>query len=279
MSLNVTPSGAPCGALITGVNLAQPISDATMAEIRSIWLEHLVVAFPEQELTSEQFEALALRFGSFGEDPYLKGLPDHPHIAEVKREADETAPIFAESWHSDWSFLQQPPSATLLYGLIIPTTGGNTLYANQIAAYEALSDEKKAQLDGLMGVHSARRGYSPQGLYGKSDVGRSMAITYSEEAMATQLHPLVQTHPETGKKALFLSPGYTIHIDGMDPAEAQTLLIELYVHQAKPEFVYTHAWSKGMLTIWDNRSVIHAATGGYEGQRRLLHRITIGSVI
>ncbi len=275
MSIVVEPTKASCGALIHGVNFAEEISPDTVAEIRTAWLEHLVVAFADQHLSLDRYEEVAQLFGEFGQDPYFKGLSDHPHIAEVKREADETTPLFAEGWHSDWSFLETPPSATMLYGRVIPPHGGDTLYANQIAAYEGLDDAMKVRIDALMGVHSARRGYSKQGQYGEKDKGRSMAIIFSDDALATQLHPLVQVHPETGLKALFLSPGYTIDIEGMDSAEAQTLLTELYAHQAKEEFVYRHSWSQDMVTMWDNRSVIHAATGGYQGHRRLLQRITL----
>jgi taurine dioxygenase len=143
--------------------------------------------------------------------------------------------------------------------------------------YEALDADMKAKLFGLQGIHSARRGYSKSGQYGEKDVGRSMAIVYSDDALATQLHPLVQHHPETGRPALFLSPGYTIGVEGLADAEAQELLLFLYAHQAQEQFVYRHHWQENMLTMWDNRAVIHAATGGYQGHRRLLQRITITS--
>lgn len=273
--ISVEASGEVCGATIGGVDLSTDLSAETVAEIRSIWLEHLVVAFADQHLSLDQFEQVALRFGEFGQDPYFKGLADHPHVAEVKREADEQTPLFAEGWHSDWSFLDTPPSGTLLYGRIIPPFGGDTLYANQYAAYDALDADLKTKLSGLQGIHSARRGYSKAGQYGEKDVGRSMSIVYSDDALATQLHPLVQRHPETGRDALFLSPGYTIGIEGLEETEAQELLMLLYVHQAKEEFVYRHHWAENMLTMWDNRAVIHAATGGYQGHRRLLQRITI----
>lgn len=274
-SFAVEPSGGPCGATITGVDFSQEVSPETVEGIRSAWLEHLVVAFPNQHLSLDRFEHVALLFGDFGQDPYFKGLPDHPHIAEVKREADEQTPIFAEGWHSDWSFLDTPPSGTLLYGRVIPPIGGDTRYSNQYAAYEALDSATKDQLDGLMGIHSARRGYSREGQYGTKDVGRSMAIVYSDDALATQTHPLVKVHPETGRKALFLSPGYTIGIEGMPESDSQELLMQLYAHQARDEFVYVHRWETDMLTMWDNRAVIHAATGGYQGHRRLLQRITV----
>jgi taurine dioxygenase len=273
--ISVETSGGVCGATIHGVDLSTDLSEETVAEIRSIWLEHLVVAFADQHLSLDAFEQVALRFGEFGQDPYFKGLADHPHVAEVKREADEQTPLFAEGWHSDWSFLRTPPSGTLLYGRIIPPVGGDTLYANQYAAFDALDADMKVKLEGLQGIHSARRGYSRAGQYGEKDVGRSMAIVYSDDALATQNHPLVQSHPETGRDALFLSPGYTIGIDGMEETEAQELLMFLYAHQAKDEFVYRHRWHENMLTMWDNRALIHAATGGYQGHRRLLQRITI----
>jgi taurine dioxygenase len=132
--ISVGPSGGVCGATIHGIDLSTDLSAETVAQIRAVWIEHLVVAFPDQQLSLDQFEQVALRFGAFGQDPYFKGLADHPHIAEVKREADEQTPLFAEGWHSDWSFLETPPSGTLLYGRIIPPTGGDTLYANQYAA-------------------------------------------------------------------------------------------------------------------------------------------------
>jgi taurine dioxygenase len=274
-TITVEPSGGTCGASIGGVDLAGDLTPGLVARLREIWLEHLVIAFPDQHLSLERFEQVGLLFGDFGQDPYFKGLADHPHIAEVKREADETTPLFAEGWHSDWSFLETPPTGTLLYGRVIPPTGGDTLYANQYAAFDALDASMKTQLDGLMGIHSARRGYSKAGQYGEKDVGRSMAIVYSDDALATQNHPLVKIHPETGRKALFLSPGYTIGVEGMPADDAQELLMLLYKHQAKDEFVYRHRWTENMLTMWDNRAVIHAATGGYQGHRRLLQRITI----
>jgi taurine dioxygenase len=274
MHIEVEPSGQHCGAIVRGVDLRE--LDAAGAEtLRGIWLRHRVIALPGQRLDLGEFERAAALFGPFGEDPYFRTLPGHPHVAEIRREADETTPLFAEGWHSDWSFLPVPPAMTLLYGRVIPPVGGDTLYADQHAAYEALPDAMKARLDGLLGIHSARRGYSRAGMYGDRDVGRSMAIVPSDSALATQLHPLVRVHPETGLKALFLSPGYTIGVEGMHDDDAQALLRELYAHQAEERFVYRHRWSEGMVTMWDNRAVIHAATGGYQGHQRLLHRITI----
>lgn len=275
MSLSITVQNAPCGALLRGIDLTQPISAAQAAEIRSVWLQHQVVGFPDQAMAVDDLERFAATVGPFAPDPYFQAIPGHPHVAQVKREADETSTLFADNFHSDWSFLASPPAATLLYGDIIPPLGGDTLFANQYDAWDALPAALKSLLDGKQGVHSARRGYSKQGRYGEADKGRSMAIVYDDSAMATQLHPIARRHPETGRTALFVSPGYTIGVDGLPDDEAGPLLAELFKHQARPEFVYAHRWQQGTLLMWDNRCLVHAATGGYDGHRRLLHRITM----
>ena len=275
MGLTVTPQPAPCGALVQGLDLSRPLTPETVAEIRRHWLAHQVLAFPDQALTVEDIERFAITLGPFGTDPYFKAIPGHPHVAQVRREAAETTPLFAESWHSDWSFLAQPPAATVLYGDVIPPVGGDTLFANQYDAWSALPVALKARVAGRNGIHSARRGYARDGLYGEKDTGRSMAIRYDDSALATELHPIARAHPETGRTALFVSMGYTIGIEGMTDEEATALLLELFAHQVRAEFVYRHRWSQGMLVMWDNRCVVHAATGGYQGHRRLLHRITV----
>ncbi len=275
MSLSVTPQSAPCGAFVHGLDLTRELAPETVAEIRRHWLAHQVLAFPDQAMTVADLERFAVTLGPFGTDPYFKAIPGHPHVAQVRREAAETTPLFAESWHSDWSFLAQPPAATVLYGDVIPSVGGDTLFANQYAAWDALPVVMKARLAGRQGIHSARRGYARDGLYGEKDSGRSMAIRFDDSALATELHPIARVHPETGRTALFVSMGYTIGIEGMSDTEATPLLLELFAHQVRPEFVYRHRWSQGMLVMWDNRCVVHAATGGYQGQQRLLHRITV----
>lgn len=275
MTLEVTRQEAACGAHIRGVDLSKPLTADEAGRIREVWLEHQVVAFPDQALDIADIERFATCMGPNGEDPYIEAIPGHPRVVQVRREADEKSPIFAETWHSDWSFLRTPPAATVLYGNVIPPTGGDTLFADQYAAWEGLSAAMKASLKGRRGVHSARRGYAKDGMYGEKDKGRSMAIKYGDSALKTQLHPIARPHTETGRLALFVSPGYTIGIDGMPDDEAKDVLLELFRHQAKPEYVYRHKWSEGMLIMWDNRCVIHAATGGYEGHRRLLHRITV----
>ena len=275
MTMTITPHAAPCGASVQGIDLREALAPDTVARLRQAWLQHQVLAFPDKALSLEDLERVALHFGPFGTDPYFGSVAGHPHIAQVKRDADEKTKIFAETWHSDWSFLAAPPQATLLYGNVIPPVGGDTLFANQYAAWDALPPAMQTRLQGLQGVHSARRGYARDGMYGERDKGRSMAIRYDDSALATQTHPIGRVHPETGRRALYVSPGYTIGIEGMDDAEAQPLLMELFRHQVRDDFIYRHRWQPGMLLMWDNRCVIHAATGGYDGHARLLHRITL----
>jgi len=274
-AIEVTEAPAPCGAFIRGPRLNEPLAAEQIAAIRAAWLKHQVVVFPDQSLALEDLERFAATVGPFGVDPYFRSVPGHPHVAQIRREANETSTLFAESWHSDWSFLPSPPAATLLYGNVIPPVGGDTLFANQYAAWETLPKGLRQAVEGRKGIHSARNGYSRQGAYGEKDQGRSMAIRFDDSALATQSHPIGRVHPETGRTALFVSPGYTIGIEGMPEDEARAILLELFAHQSAEAMVYRHRWAEGMLVMWDNRCIVHAATGGYQGYARLLHRITV----
>lgn len=273
--MKIEPSSRSCGAALYGLDLSKPLAASEVAGIRAAWLQHQVICFPGQRLTIEDIERFAHYIGPRGEDPFIQGLPDHPHVVEVKREANEQSKLFAETWHSDWSFLPSPPAGTVLYGEVIPPMGGDTLFADQYAACAGLPAALRAAVQGRQGVHSARGGYSKQGLYGVNDKGRSMAIIYNDTALKTRQHPLIKRHPETGRDALFVNPGYTMGIDGMPPDESREVLQQLFKHQLSPDYLYRHTWSQGMLTLWDNRSLLHAATGGYEGHRRLLYRVTV----
>ena len=275
--ITIEPTGAACGARVRGVDLSAPLDDAGLAALRAAWLEHGVLAFPDQRMSIEDLERFTLALGPRGDDPFIAPIPGHAHVVEIRREPDERAPIFAETWHSDWSFLPVPPAGTALYGTIVPPVGGDTLFACGVAAWDALPEAERALLRGRRAVHSARRGYARDGMYGEHDRarGRSMAIRFGDEALAARLHPVARVHPETGRTALFVSPGYTLAIEGLPEDESADLLRRLFEHQKRPEFVYRHRWSPGMLLLWDNRRLVHAATGGYEGHRRLLHRITI----
>jgi taurine dioxygenase len=277
MKLDITPSGQACGAAVRGVDLSQPMTKDILAAVRAAWLEHQVLAFPDQKLTDDQLEAYTLNFGPFGDDPFIAPIPGHPHIIAVKRKADETSPIFAESWHSDWSFQANPPQGTCLYGKTIPPVGGDTLFTNQYLALEQMPADLRKRIEGKRAIHSAKNAYAPTGFYGAGDKGRSMDIRPSDEAQATQIHPIIRTHPETGRDCLFGTAGYIIGIEGMDQAEGWDLVSEVYRWQTRPEFQYRHKWSPEMLVMWDNRCTLHMATGGYAGHDRLLHRTTIGA--
>jgi len=222
-------------------------------------------------------ERFSLYFGEFGEDPFLGHIDGHQNIAAIQRNADETTPIFAENLHSDWSFLDVPPAGTCLFGITIPPMGGNTVFADQVAAYENLPDNLRDKADSLVAIHSAEKGYAPDGKFGASDQakGRSMKIITNDSARRQTEHPFVRTHHETGQKALFSSAAYIQGFVGFDRQESQELLDMFYEYQSAKQVLYSHKWSADMLVIWDNRSLLHAATGGYDGYDRLLHRTTI----
>jgi taurine dioxygenase len=274
--LDITPSGQACGAAVHGLDL-RAIDDKTVAAIRSAWLTHKVLVFPGQDLTDDDLESFTLRFGPFGDDPFFASIDGHPHVAAVMRTADETSSLFAENWHADWSFQEFPPDGTCLYGKVIPPIGGDTLYADQQAALAAMPAGLRARLDGRIAIHSARGGYAPDGTYGDDDTAeRSMRIRPSADAYATQTHPFIRTHPETGAETLYSTIGYIIGIEDMPDDEARPILGELYAWQTREEFRYRHRWEPNMLVMWDNRCILHRATGGYEGHDRLLHRTTVG---
>lgn len=278
--MKVTPSGQACGATVEGIDLSRELTESEVESIRDVWLQHHVLAFPSQTMTDDDLERFTLHFGPFGHDPFFAPIPGRRNIAAICRDADETTSIFAETWHSDWSFQKNPPIGTCLLGITIPPVGGDTLYNNQHLALERMPEKMRAKFEGQIAVHSAALGYSKQGIHGdeEKEAGRSMDIIVSDEALERQTHPLVREHPETGRLGIFGAPlAYIIALDGVDPTESTELLKELLAWQTKDEFLYRHRWEPGMLVLWDNRSVLHRATGGYEGHARLLHRTTIGA--
>lgn len=279
MTLSIEQSNQACGARVTGLDLTKPMKPIQVEKIRQAWLKHHVLVFPKQRLTDSHLERFTLNFGPFGIDTFFGSIPGHPNIAAITRESDEKAPIFAETWHTDWSFQPEPPQGTCLYGIDIPPKGGDTLFANQHQALEQMPNELRAQLENQMAIHSAKLGYSLTGAYGEADQskGRSMDIRPSDRANETHSHPIIRPHPETGRLGLFGTFGYIIGIEGMADEVALNLLLELQAWQSKEEFQYRHQWEPEMLVMWDNRSVLHRATGGYEGYSRRLHRTTIGA--
>ena len=275
--LNVTPSGEACGAFVTGVDLSAPLETAVVREIRNLWLEHLVLAFPQQQLADADLVRFTQQFGSVGDDPYFVPISKKTPVVALTRRADEQAPVFAESWHTDWSFKVHPPIGTCLYSLVVPPVGGNTGFANQQMALAQMPDELRARLEGKTALHSAAAAYGPQGTYGEQDQGndRSMKILYSEQANKSEPHPIIAKHPESGLETVFGTVGYIHTIVGLEAEESQQLIRDLYAWQTREEFQYTHQWQPNMLVMWDNRSLLHRAYGGYDGHARELHRLTI----
>lgn len=272
--MRIEPTGEASGAVVTGIDLSQPLAAEAVASLRRAWTEHLVLSFPDQRLSDDDLERFTLAFGAFGDDPFIAPLPGRAHVIAIQRAADETTPIFAEAWHTDWSFQAVPPDGTCLYGLTIPPVGGDTLFANQQKALAEMPASLRARLEGVVAVHSARAGYAPDGVYGEKDKGRSMDIRPSVAAEAVQRHPLIRPHPETGVPAIYGAPGYVVALEGTNDAKA--LMMDLYQWQTQDRFVYRHRWQPNMLIMWDNRALLHRATGGYDGHDRLLHRTTIG---
>lgn len=274
MTLSVHPNANNFGAAITGVDLCRLDKDS-VARIRDAWLKHQVIYFPDQPLGHDELAAYSLQIGPFGEDPYVAPVNGHEHILEVRREPDEEASPFGATWHSDWSFQESPPSATILHAKIVPPVGGGTLYADGYAAFAALSSAEQSELKDLTALHSARRPYSRQGFFAADGDKRSMKILPSDSALEITEHPLVRTHPETGRDALWVNSVYTIGIAGLPEAESESWLKRLFAHAIRDEFIYRHRWADNMLTMWDNRCVLHCAQGGYDGHRRVMHRTTV----
>lgn len=276
VQVKANPSGF--GAEITGLDLSAPLPPATLAAVKQAWADHGVVWFPDQPLSHDALEAFTLQIGPFGVDPFIKPMEGRPHILELRREPDEKAGNFGAGWHSDWSFQAEPPAATILHAKVVPPVGGDTLYADGTAAYDALSPVMQKMLAGLTAIHSAALPYGTKGLFAHEQAGggdRTMQIIVSPEADKTCPHPLVRTHPVTGRKALYVSPVYTVGIEGMTPEESASILGFLYKHMTQDKFVYRHHWRENMLTMWDNRCALHFADGGYDGHLRVMHRTTV----
>ena len=268
-SLEVEPLAGAIGAVITGVDLAD-LDDATVAEIRRIWLEHLVVFFRGQELDADAFLAFGRRLGEPVRYPFLQGLDTHPEIIEVAKLPHETV-NFGGIWHSDTVYLEQPPMGTMLLAREIPPFGGDTMFANMYAAYEALSPALREVLDGLDAVNSSAL----------ADVSKTREDRIRDHGSAEEeqhflsTHPVVRTHPETGRKALYVNRAHTASFAGMTEDESRPLLEYLFLHSIRPEFTCRFQWEVGSLALWDNRCAMHNPINDYQGFTRRMHRITL----
>ena len=268
--LQITPLADAVGVEVSGVDLTAPLAAATLARLRAIWLDAGVLVLPDQPLTSAAFLAFARSLGEVSEYPFLRGLPDFPEITEVVKLEHETV-NFGGVWHSDTTYLARPPMATLLLAREAPPTGGDTLFASQAAACGALSDDLKRRLEGLRAINS-----SAKAEVSRTREDRLRDAARSEGAQAFEAsHPVIRTHPETGRRALFVNPAHTVRFDGMTEDESAPLLADLFAHQIRPQFCCRVRWRAGTLAIWDNRQVLHFPVNDYHGHRRVMHRITL----
>jgi taurine dioxygenase len=258
------------GAEVSGVDLSQPLSDDAYVALRRAWLEHLVLFFRDQELTPAQYLTFAKRFGEPVEYPFVRGLAEQPEIIEVLKLPHEQV-NFGGVWHSDTTYLDVPPMASMLLAREVPPAGGDTLFANMYLAYETLSPGLRRVLDGLRGVASSAKADASKTREDRlKDSARTDART---EYVAS--HPAVRVHPETGRKALFVNVAHTTHFEGMTPAESAPILGYLCEHLTKPEFTCRFRWRPGSIAFWDNRCVQHNAINDYHGYRRSMLRITL----
>ena len=268
--LDAQPLSGGLGAEIAGINLSGPLDDATVDALRAALLEHIVIFFRDQELTPESFLALARRFGEVVEYPFVRGLPECPLVLPVIKEPHERA-NFGGVWHSDTAYLERPAMATLLYALETPPVGGDTMFANMNTAYESLSDGMKRLLESLRAVNVANKPIAQQT---RAEMRSRRAGDEVGETSST--HPVIRTHPETGRKALYVNPAHTTRFEDMTEAESAGLLKYLFAHQIRPEFTCRFAWRPGSLALWDNRASLHYPLNDYHGHRRVMHRVSIG---
>jgi taurine dioxygenase len=268
--LQIRPVAGAIGAEIHGVDLSNELSDANIAEIRRAWLDHLVIFFRDQTLPPDRYLAFARRFGKPIEYPFIKGIDGFPEITPVIKLENERL-NFGGLWHSDTTYLEIPPMGTMLIAREVPPYGGDTMFANMYLAYESLSPAMQRLLEGLTVVNSSAQADSSKT---REDRMRDGARADARKEYVAE-HPAVRTHPETGRKALYVNGGHTIRFKDMTEAESKPLLRFLFAHQVRPEFTCQFRWQAGSLALWDNRCVQHNPINDYHGFRRVMHRITL----
>jgi taurine dioxygenase len=268
--LDVRPLSGAIGAEILGIDLSCDLDDPTVAAIRRVWLDHLVIFFRDQDLPPARFREVAARFGQPIEYPFVKGLDGFPEVTPVVKLEHETM-NFGGVWHTDTAYLEIPPQGTWLIAREVPPLGGDTLFANQYLAYESLSEGLRRVLDGLVAVNESA----------KADVTRTREDRIKEGAGSEAKrrfvaeHPVVRVHPETGRRALYVNFGHTTRFAGMTEAESAPLLAYLFQQQVKPEFTCRFRWRPGSIAFWDNRCAQHNPVNDYHGHRRVMHRVTL----
>ncbi|MGE3650242.1 MAG: TauD/TfdA dioxygenase family protein [Reyranellaceae bacterium] len=277
-TIEVKPLAGALGAEVGGVKLKAVKDNRTWDEINRAFLDHKVLVFRDQGLSPDDIMAVGGRFGEPSYYPFVTGMDGYPYIFEVIKEPSETR-NFGGGWHSDTTYLEKPPLATLLYAVETPASGGDTVFANTAAAYDALSDGMKSLIAPLKGIYSA--GLKRSG--GRANIHRqvgAMKIQNAEQADTYEaIHPIARTHPETGRKALYVSKGHTIRIESMSEDESRPLIDYLADHSTRLEFTCRVRWEPGTLTVWDNRCTQHNAINDYHGQRRRMQRLTVGAQV
>jgi taurine dioxygenase len=269
-SLEVRPTAGAIGAEISGIDLSAALDDETIAAIRRAWLDHCVVFFRGQQLPPAQLLAFARRFGEPVEYPFVKGIDGFPEITPVVKLEHERV-NFGGLWHSDTTYLDAPPMGTILIAREVPSYGGDTLFANMYLAYEGLSPAMQRLLDGLVAVNSSAKADTTKT---REDRMRDGANPAARKEYVAE-HPVVRTHPETGRKALYVNGGHTIRFKDMTEDESAGLLRSLFAHQTRPEFTCRFRWEPGSVAFWDNRCAQHNPINDYHGFRRVMHRVTL----
>jgi taurine dioxygenase len=252
----VAPIAGALGAEIDGVNVADELDDGVIDEIRRALLDHLVIFFRGQTLPVARHKAFSRRFGDLFIHPNFQLGQEDKEMVYLLRQPGDTS-VAGEQWHADTTMMETPPMGAILYALETPQYGGDTLFANQYLAYEALSDGMQDMLGGLKAVHSDIRVAGPQA--GVNAKRTSKVRDDANWRPTVQAHPIVRVHPETGRKCLFVNPVYTMHIEGMTEAESAPILAFLYQHQCRPEFTCRFRWQTGSIAFWDNRCTVHLA--------------------
>ena len=269
-ALDIRPLSGALGAEILGIDLAHDLGDDTVAAIRAAWLDHLVVFFRDQALEPAQLLGVARRFGEPVEYPFVKGLDGFPQITPVIKLEHEKV-NFGGLWHSDTAYLEKPPMATMLVARETPPRGGDTLFANMYLAYETLSEGMRRMLEGLIVVNSSAKADVTKT---REDRVKDSGTTEAKKEFVAE-HPVVRTHPETGRKALYANGGHALRFRDMTVEESAPLLNYLFAHATRPEFTCRFRWEPGSIALWDNRCTQHNPVNDYHGHRRVMHRVTL----
>jgi alpha-ketoglutarate-dependent taurine dioxygenase len=266
VDLDVRPLSPTIGAEIRGVDCAADLDDAVIAAIRSVWLERLVVFFPDQRLDDDTQIAFAGRFGELTENhPVEAQVVDRKEIHSIESGKDRT-----DFWHTDITFMNRPAMASLLRSVVVPEAGGDTMWADTRAAYDSLAEPLQGLCDGLSAFHFEPY-YAQAVAEGHGNVWEGKKL----ERLLPATHPVVRVHPETGRKNLFVNPKFTVRITDMPERQSAGLLRLLYDHMTGPQFLVRYHWEPDTLAFWDNRATMHFGVFDYEGEQRIMHRVTL----